>query len=328
MVAAPVWATSLNLEFVDADGSPLQISKAELLLVAWNIEEARVQLEPSASGLTLHLERDWLRSRWPLRSPSPPARNPFDHHRGVYLYLEAPSPLASIQSYPFEWPGGVPGDSADQDATTTITFPRGQETVVPEGQDVSITLVFRPKAPRRVRFVDPRGNPWFDFKVRASMFWSAANHCAIVTGSESLGRHVTDADGWVELPDGEVEYALDIARGPRRFHGPLIQDSRPPWRLVSRLQGTRELVVRELAVEPLEVRVRRGGEPAVGLHLRGRSAVCVCGACDGPLGTTDERGRVRRDDFRPEAVEEIWLVDGDTEVWRSWAGGGVIEIDL
>ena len=181
---------------------------------------------------------------------------------------------------------------------------------------------------RRVRFVDPSGKPWSDLKVHASMFWSDANNCAILTGRKSLGSHLTDSAGWVELPDGEFEYAFDIAWGPRRFHGSLTEESRTPWRLVNRLLETRELVVRELAVEPLEVRVRRDGEPAVGLHLRAMSAVCVCGACDGPLGTTDERGRIRRDDFRPETVDEIWLVDGDKEVWRSWSGGGVIEIDL
>ena len=76
-----------------------------------------------------------------------------------------------------------------------------------------MTLVFRPRAPRRIRFVDPGGRPWSGLKVHASMFWSSANHCAILTGSESLGGHVTDVAGWVELPDGEFEYALGHREG-------------------------------------------------------------------------------------------------------------------
>ncbi len=325
--AHPVGATSLHLQFVDTDGSPVQVSKAELLLVAWGMREERVELEPSVSGLTLHMEGEWLRSRWPLSSPSLPARNRFDDHMGVYLYLEAPL-LAPIQSHRFESPGR-PDDATDKARTTTITFPRGQEAVVPEGQDVRMTLVFRPRVPRRVRFVNPGGEPWSGLKVHASMFWSSANHCAVVTGSESLGGHVTDRAGWIELPDGEFEYLLEVASGARRFHGPLADKSPMPWRLVSRLQETHELVVRELAIEPLDMRVRRNGEPAVGLYLGAMLADCFCGACHGPLGTTDERGRISRDDFRPEKMDEIWLVDGDKgEVWRSASRGGLIEIDL
>ena len=326
--AHATWATSLHLNLVDTDGNPVQVSRAELLLVAWMIEEARVDLELSANGLTLDLEREWLRSRWPLSSPSPPARNPFDYHMGVYLYLEAPPLLASIQSHRFHWPGRVPGDPTGREGTTTIAFPRGQEVVVPAGEDVNMTLVFRPKVSRQIRFVSPQAEPWPDLRVHASMFWSDANNCAILTGRDSLGSHVTDAAGWVELPDGEFEYALDIVRGPRRFHGSLVEDSRTPWRLVNRLLEPSEVVVRELPIEPLEIRVRRGGEPAVGVYLRGMAAICVCGACDGPLGTTDEAGRIRLDSFRPEAYDEVWLVDGDTEVWRSFAAGGVVEIDL
>ena len=325
--AYPVWATSLHLEFVDTDGTPVQVAKAELLLSAWGMEAERVELETSPDGLSLELEPEWLRSRWPPGWPSPPGGRPLAFRVGAHLYLQAP-PLAAIQSDRFQWPGGVPGDSVDPDRRTTITFPRGQEAVVPQGQHVRMTLVFRPRAPRRVRFVDPRGRPWSDFRFHTSMFWSDDNHCAVVTGSESLGSHVTDAAGWSELPDGEFVYALGI-RWPHMYAGRSLEDSRTPQRLIARLTDPGSaVVVRELKVRPLEVRVRLGGKPAAGLHLRARGAFCGCGACDGPVGTTDGNGRIRREDFRPDSHDEIWLMDGDTEVWRSPSTWGVVEIDL
>ena len=325
LCAYPAWATTLDLGFVDTGGHPVHVTKAELLLVAWGQEE-RIELKTTGDSLTLHLEPEWLQSRWPRSSQS--ARSRFSDQLGVYLYLQAPPPLAAMQSDRFRWPTGAARESANQGDTTTITFPREQQAVVPEGADPGMALVFRPKVPRRVRFVDSHGKPQRNLAVGVNMFWSDENHCAVLTGREWLGSHVTDEAGWIEVPDGEFVYALGV-REPYRFDVPPSLDSPTPWRLVTRLPGaSTEFVVRELAVRPLELRVRRGGEPAAGIHLRGVLATCICGACDGPLGTTDEGGRIRLDDFRPERLSEIWLVDGDTEVWRSWPGGGVIEVDL
>ena len=204
LCAHPAWATTLNLKFVDTGGHPVQVTKAELLLVSWGREQERIELETSGNDLTLNLEREWLRSRW----PPPVARHPFDEHMGVYLYLQAPPPLADIQSDRFLWPSGAPRQSASHGETTTITFPREQQAVVPDGADVCMKLTFRPKAPRRVRFVDPRGRPWRNLKVSVYRYWSAANHCAIWTGAEWLGSHVAEATGWIEVPDGEFTYGL------------------------------------------------------------------------------------------------------------------------
>ena len=325
--AYPMWATSLQLEFVDTDGTPVKVAKAELLLSAWGVEAERIELETSSDGLRLELEPEWLRSHGPAGWLSAPGGGPIERYVGAHLYLQAP-PLAAIQSDRFQWPSGVPGDGPDPGRGTIITFPRGQEAVVPQGQDVSMTLVFRAKAQRRVRFVDRTGRPWSNFSFHASMFWSDHNRCAILTGSESLGSHVTDAAGWGELPDGEFVYALGI-QWPHVYAGRSLEDSRTPWRLATRLSDPGiAVVVRELKVRPLEVRVQRGGRPAAGLHLRAMGAFCVCGACDGPVGTTDEDGRIRKEDFRPDSVDEIWLVDGDTEVWRSPSTWGIVEIDL
>ena len=295
--AYPAWSATLTLSFVDTDGHRVQVSKAELLLVAW-AETERIELETSPGGLTLLLEPDWLRSRW----------SRFDDQEAVYLYLQSP-PLAAIRSHRFRWPVisgyGVP---------TVIAFPGGRQAVVKD-IDVSMTLAFRPAGVRSVRIVDPRGMPLRDVAVGVSMFWSDYNRCVHMTGSEWLGNGVTNAEGLIEVPDGDFEYVLSLGRFTHEF---VEGDRRVPWRLRTHLtEATTEVRAREFAVETLEMRVLRGDEPAASVHLRGYLASCPCGACDGPLGTADETGRIRVDDYRPDQFDRIWLVDDGETVWES-----------
>ena len=162
------------------------------------------------------------------------------------------------------------------------------------------------------------------------MFWSDSNHCGHITGSEYLGRHVTNADGIVEVADGDFEYALSLLGG----HHVFVEGGSIPWRLLTHLtEPTTEIVAREFPIQPLKMRVWRGSGPAVGVYLRGYSALCGCGACDGPLATTDEEGRIQLDDFRPEAYRRVWLVDDDmeVEVWEeptSALPNSVVEVQL
>ena len=314
--ASPVLATTLELNFVDTDGDPVRVAKAELLLVAWGQTE-RIELETSANSLTLRLDPDWLRSQWPYGR--------FDDQKGVYLYLQAP-PFAAIRSFQFRWPG-APG----YEGTTTIAFPGGRQVVVGEGDDARMPLAFRTKTDRRVRIVDPEGAPMSGAKIGVSMFWADRNHCGVLAGSEPLGTHVTDADGWIEVPDGDFEYALTLGRGR---HNHVFVESRGSTR--SRLElhlnePTTDVVVRELPVRPLEMRVRRGDAPAAGIGLYVYLADC-CGACSGPpVATTDEAGRVRLDWFRPEGYYWMWLGDDDGELWRAEVASlpeGIVEVEL
>ena len=308
--AHPAWTATLTLNFVDTNGRPVEVTKAELLLVAW-AETERIELETSANSLQLVLEPDWLRSRWPR----------FDDQEAVYLYLEAP-PLASIRSHKFRWPVitgyGIP---------TVIGFPGGRQVVVRD-MDARMTLAFRPAAIRRVRVVDSRGKPLPEVAVGVYRFWSDYNRCAHITGGERLGSRVTDTEGLIEVPDGDFEYVLSLGRFTHEF---VDGDRRVPWRLRTHLpEATTELRAREFAVEPLEMRVLRGDKPAPGVHLRGHLASCPCGACDGPLGTADETGWIRLDDFRPDLHDRIWLVDDGETVWDSsrnaWPEGLEVQI--
>ncbi len=308
--AHPAWTKTLTLNFVDTNGRPVEVTKAELLLVAW-AETERIELETSANSLQLVLEPDWLRSRWPQ----------FDAQEAVFLYLQAP-PLAAIRSHRFRWPVitgyGIP---------TVIDFPGGRQAVVKD-EDASMTLAFRPTGVRRVRIVDPQGMPLRDVAVSVSMFWSTSGRCAVMTGSEYLGRRVTNADGIVEVADGDFEYALSLLGG----HHVFAEGGSIPWRLLTHLtEPTTDIVAREFPIQPLKMRVWRGSEPAVGIYLRGYSALCLCGACDGPLATTDEEGGIQLDDFRPEEYRRVWLVDDDMEVWEaptSALPNTVVEVQL
>ena len=304
-------ATTLDLDFVDTDGQPVRLASAELLLVAWGATD-RVALETSADGLSLALDADWLRSRW----------NRFDDQEGVYLYLQAP-PLAALQSHRFTWLGA--GKHA---GTVTIAFPRGQEVAVDEGVNASMTVVFRTTAPRRVRVAYPDGRPRPGMAINAFMFWSQSNHCAVLAGGEPLGSFVANTDGWIEVPDGDFEYAFELGRGFTRDHVFLNEGRYERERLVTRLlQPDTDVVVHQFPVRPLEMRVWCSDEPASGIFLHAHMANCPCGACSRPLGQTDETGRIRLDEFRPEEWAWVWLVDGDTEYWRTaptaWSSGNV-----
>lgn len=321
--AFPVCATTLELNFVDTDDRPVEVVKAELLLVAWGNTE-RIELATSGNSLSLSLEPDWLRTRW----------RGFDEHMGVYLYLQAP-PLAAIRSYCFLWPGAKAAwtercGRGENSGATVIAFPGGREVLVKEGTMASMTLGFRPRTSRRVRMVDARSEPLPGVAVDVSMFWSDFNHTGFLAGAEPLGDHLTDANGWIEVPDGDFEYVLELDRSRHVF----VEANYPalPWRLVTYLvKPTTEVIIHPFPVRRLEMRVRRGGQPAEGVHLYGHMAECHGAGCWGPLATTDESGHIWLDEFRPESLSSIWLADDDGELWRETPTSlpeGIVEIEL
>lgn len=304
-------ATTLDLSFVGPDTRPVHVAKAELLLVAWG-DTQRIELETSADGLRLVLDRDWLRSRW----------DRFDDQAGVYLYLQAP-PLAAIQSHRFRWLGVA--DDAD---SVTITFPRHEAVVVEAGKKATTTLLFRSRITRRVRIVDPAGQPRPGIAIDAHMFWSQYNHCAVLAGGEPLGSFVANSDGCIEVPDGDFEYALELGPQLGSDHVIVANGRYERERLVTRLpRPETDVVVHRFPVRPLKIRVWRGQEPASEVWLHAHMANCPCGACSGPLAQTDEMGQIQLDEFRPEEWAWVWLADRDTEYWRTapstWSSGNV-----
>lgn len=154
-----------------------------------------------------------------------------------------------------------------------------------------------------------------------------------MVGAEELGSHVTNADGLIEVADGDFEYALSFERW---FDHVFVDEARSlPWRLVTDLtEATTEIVAHQFAVRPLEMRIHRGDQPAAGVHLQGHLTNCpggVCGACSGPITTTDEAGRIWIDNFRPDKYRWVWILDDGQKLWRteltSWPEG-VIDVQL
>ena len=345
-LTSPALATTLDLNFVDTVGHPVIVAKAELLLVAWG-ETKRIELETMEHSMRLPLDSDWLRSRWPEM---------FDHQEGVYLYLQAP-PLASVRSHQFKWlgSGGYPGP-------VKIAFPDDLEVVVAKGDQASATISLRQKAPRRLRIVDTDGVPLPGTAIDSFMFWSQSNHCAALASAEPLDSHVSNADGWIEIQDGDFEYALELkdrftlsfvekkparvpqtdkANVPDSLHKPGSSDSVSkhsrtvvlPWRLVSHFsQPETVVVVHRAPSRPLEIVVHRSGKPVAGLSLQGYWAACPCGACSGPIATTDEAGRIFIKEFHPDVYRWVRLFDDASEVWGAEPASSlpmrVIEVDL
>lgn len=310
------WASVLSLDFIDTDGREVEVAGAELLLVAWG-ETKRLDLATlatSGSGLNVDLEPDWLRSRW----------SRFDDQHGVFLYLQAP-PLAPIRSYRFVWPGA----GEDVEDTTQITFPGNQAVTVARGANASLTLTFRPRVGRRVRIVDPGGTPLTGGQIDVSMFWSQFNHCGYLAGADPLGSYSPDAEGLIEVPDGDFEYVLALSGERWRNH--MFADGRVRMPLRTYLtEQTTDIVVRELVSRPLEMAVRRDIEPVQGIRLVAYLANC-CGSCHGTLATTDETGRLHLPAFRPERYWSVWLESESGESWdtapASWPTD-VVEVDL
>lgn len=311
LCATSSWATTLTLDFVDTEGQGADVAKAELLLVAWG-ETRRLELGTTGSRLTLVLEPAWLRSRWPR----------FDDQMGVYLHLQAP-PLAAIRSNRFRWP-------VDEDAGATIRFPGNREVAVTGGEDARVRLTFRPAAPRRVRIVDPHGMPVAGGRIDVAMFWSESNHCGHLAGADPLGNFTPDADGWIEVPDGDFEHVLSLV-GVRWRNHVFANAGAIGSRLITRLrEPATEVVVRELAARRVEMLVRKNAEPAAGVKLQGYLADC-CGACAGTLSTANERGRIRLDAFRPERYSSVWFEDDNGDRWSTtpalWSPD-LVEVDL
>ena len=139
---------------------------------------------------------------------------------------------------------------------------------------------------------------------------------------------MANSDGWIEVPDGDFEYALELGPQLGSDHVFVANGRYERERLVTRLpRPETDVVVHRFPVRPLKIRVWRGQEPASEVWLHAHMANCPCGACSGPLARTDEMGHIQLDEFRPEEWTWVWLVDGDTEYWRTepttWSSGNV-----
>ncbi len=331
----PASATELGLRFVDSQHGPVQVSKAELLLVAWG-DTGRLTLPIQGDHLHLDLSPSWLRSRWPRRFP--------DLMR-AYLYIEAQG-YAPIRSQPFLWLGSRAGDRGRDAGSVTISFRQGRPAILREGERAERTITFGRPTPRRVSLVGADGRPLGGVRVSAYMFWSASNHCGVLSGADSLGEYVSDDAGQLTLPDGDFEYALvldeqrsvfrmlpalGVTAVIRHLGSPIGVDYRST--LISFLQPPNNtFCIHRFARRSLHARILREGRPISQVTLMCSLADCGCGACSGPLATSDAEGRITVEDFYPEEIEELFICGPDGKrIWqmsRRALPSGMLEVDL
>ena len=314
----PVAVTGLRLRFVDAQRRPVQLSKAELLLVAWG-DADRLPLAVQGERLNLDLSPSWLRSRWPRR---------FADLEKAYLYVQAEG-YAPICSLPFHWLGSHEAPKSPGLVLVTIDFRQGVPARLHEGEYAERTIVLHRPRTRRVTLVGDDGKPLAGVRGSVYMFWSASNHCGFLSGAEPLGTFVSDEAGQFTVPDGDFQYALVLQDRRSVFRAPpgpgvttIIQNLVSPTgaqasTLISFLHPPNTTFgVHQFARRPLVVRVLRDGKPLPQVTLMGSIANC-CGACSGPLGTSDAEGRIVVEDFYPEELDELFICGPDDgRVWR------------
>src|SRR5262249_19788000 len=141
---------------------------------------------------------------------------------------------AAIQSDSFAYLGSekLVGHTVAYTTQVSIRFPRHSLINVTEGQGAEITLKLRRPGERRLQLVDDRsGLPVEGVQVTRYLFWSNYNHCGAFSGVEELGMAVSDAAGYVPVPDGDVQYGFDFYKP----HYDLTHPTEPSGELVARL---------------------------------------------------------------------------------------------
>jgi hypothetical protein len=329
--ATVVHGTQLRVRARNHRGDAVRFTAAELLPVRANEPTDPVPLSVGDGRLVLDLDEGGLRRLWPGREDAP---------EGVYLYLEARG-YAPVQSEEFHWLGAPGPTSGSRLSRTEIAFQSGERVTVGEGEDAELELTLREPGPRSLRLVDDRGKAVQGVRVTSFVFWSAWNHCGVLSGVKRLGEHASDAEGRVPVEDGDLEYAFLLGEILERHYG--LKDAASfvhrNWEDADEYFVTR-LHVRETTVRlhrhravPLNLRVSRNGIPAREETLWGQPAACHCaGDCVVSVATTDKDGRIRISEFYPEEWAVIFLGNNDERLWEVYPdklpSTGVVPVDL
>jgi hypothetical protein len=286
--------TELKLLFKNQDGKPVNISKAELLLVAWGYTD-RVKLDARGSSLTIPMDASWLQSH---------ASDRFQDMEGIYLYIEA-SDFAPIRSEKFNWPSSNNSSTSG----THIKFPNTKEVEIIEGSKGTLDIVFRRPKKRNIQFLDDENKLFPGVKVKASMFWSASNHCGRLTGADDLIESESDQNGRVAVPDGDFEYVLEIESRNAVFKTPT--NSAFSKRQILRLNNDITVIqLHRRLIKPLKLKVEHNGLPVTDEMLWGCAGDClggVCESCCGPFKKTDKNGIIDIPEFYPEMYSRIFF---------------------
>lgn len=289
--ALPAAPTELLIRAVDESGRPVQLTRADVYFDVWGGGDV-TRLAHSGSGNSVRVELDRAAACTP--EPALCANHPTFQAR---LLLEAEG-LAPISSELFDWmvdPLGGPTPPV------SIRFPRNGPLVLERGERRDVTLIFRKTQPRSLHLVDPAGAPVPGVRVSLRNVFAASNHMGVFEGDVLIGDSATDPQGRIAIPDGDIEYGIEV----HKKHWSLARPAFFSNTLATRINGpVVTLVMRPHARRPLQLAFVRNGNPAAKLDVQACVAVCS-GACCGPIGTTDARGRLLVQEFYPEEYERV-----------------------
>lgn len=301
-------ASELVVRCTDADGTPVWPDRAELLMSGWGYADI-INLKTSGNAVSIPLDEDRL---------SALAGEGMANVDELFLYIEAAG-YAPVRSAPF----GPPGKWAGSPGEAGLSFPGGESMTLSRDKTMEAVVVLRRPVKRSLMLVDEDG-PAKGVTISTYMYWSSSNHCARLSGARLLDTTASGGDGMVEVPDGDFEYAFEIAADDM---GLVLRDpklSEYPGRLITSLKDERTVVKlhRRKSVK-LTMRVTKNGVPAAGEALYGCMADCpggVCASCCGPLATAGPDGVINLPVFYPEAYKSIYVPAAD--------GSRLFEADL
>jgi len=307
-------AGELIMDCVDGAGTPVKVKKAELLLSGWGYTSS-MELHHEGGSVVMPLDADGLKSIAGTGFGDPDKPYTYDEAFAyideAFIYIEADG-YAPACSGAFRFPG----NSGVSPGYTVVLLPGGATVKVKDGEGMHATVAFRRPERRSLLLMDESG-PVSGVTVSTYMYWSSSNHCARLTGARLLGMSVSGGDGVVDVPDGDIVYAFEIAADDM---GLVLADPELPEypeRLVTTLADEKTVVkLHRRKKVALTMRVTKNGVPVPDETLYGCMADCpggVCASCCGPLSTTDAYGVISIPGFYPEAYTSIYIqsADGD-----------------
>jgi hypothetical protein len=321
---APVYLTTeVRIHPVDEAGRPLRLLRAELFLNVWG-DHRHVPLVSSERGAAVPLDRFWLCTEWPERCN--------DSDLGARVILQADGYVPVVSAL-FAWLGMVDpatGEGAPRSAVE-IRFPGAAGITITDGESKEVGLKMRRGGPRMLRIVDPGGRPIPAVEVKTFLFLSMSSHCGGTNG-EVLSEGSSGSDGELLIPDADMEYAFEFSKAHYVLQKP--KDTADPMRLIRELTATATTVVlRPMEKRPLFLEITNGELPGTWIDVSACVAACPCGACCGLLGVTDRAGRLTLEDFYPDEIDRVMVVDSSKQVlWEGkssdFPSSGPVKVDL
>ena len=287
-------STSLTLVCVDEQGRPVRPAKADLLLVAWGATE-RVPLPVDGNTVRLRLDAAWIHEAWPFSRVQP--------NHGAHVLLEAPGHV-TLRSETVLWLG-VPEGKDRWREQSEVRFPWQRGAWLSEGMNDVLQVVFRRPKSRHLKIVDLEGRPVLGVEVKSYIFWSNTNHCCMPIAAESLGVGTTDAEGKVDVIDGDFLYGFEVQK--KHWSLTAVESCYPDHIKIMLAAEETVLHMREHRPQRLEILITEDGVPAARCRLWGELAPWRCGAIDGIFAVADENGRIVNEEFYPDEWTRLWV---------------------